>query len=343
MTAGPGAVSFDFHGCRLDFLSDSPRLAADIAEDFAYFRTAAASPPAITINALLRPPAAPAAGAPGPVLKTPRCAILKSAPHTRTVWYPEGALCVYDYRLKSGSVASGDGALLWELSYLLILSRVGEELERAGLHRAHAAAFTYGGAGVLLAGAPGAGKTTLLLEILKDGGAALLADDTPLVGRGGRLCAFPLRFGLAAGSPHLAGLPPGALRSFKRRGYPAKNLVSPAALGLGIAPAAKAGHFFLLKKTKAAAPVIRKLAPYGAAAELFTGLVAGYGVPQIAEYFLRLDIKDIAGKAGLLRSRAAAAASLWSGCGFHVLELSENAPLNAARLKEFLGRRTLKA
>jgi hypothetical protein len=230
-----------------------------------------------------------------------------------------------------------DPELLWEISYLLILSRAGEALERRGLHRLHAAAFSVEGHGVLLAGAPGTGKSTLLLQALRTGGGELLSDDTPLIGRDAIIKAFPLRLALAEGSPHLSGLPAGVLRTFKRRHYRAKSLAGHDALGIGVSSAARAEYFFALKRGTAG-PRITPLPPALAATELAKGLVAGYGVPQIAEYFLRLDPADMLRKAGMLRSRLAAAAALWKNCRFWSFELSEDTAANAGLLMKFVAR-----
>lgn len=333
-------ANFCFYGVRLDFSSAVPGLARDLAEDLAYFSTGQASKPDITIKACAgafpRPPAAAA------LLKTAEYSILKGPAGTRTVWYPEGAVCRYDYRLKSGRITGGDHDLLWELSYLLILSRAGEELEKAGLHRLHAAGFLLNGRGVLMSGPPAAGKSTLLLELLKDQACSLISDDTPLADHQGGLSAFPLRFGLAAGSPHLPALAAGA-RPFRRRHYPPKHLVSPLAAGAVISPPAGAAYYFRLARNGTKVPSIKPLSAFGAAAELFKVLVLGYGVPQMAEYFLRPDIKDIAAKAGMTFSRLAAAFGLWRRCEFYELELSEDTPLNAARLKDFICRRSARA
>ena len=331
------AVRLDLHGCRVEFNSGSERLRRDIAEDFAYFRSGFEGAPEITVRADCRAVTGADLAGRKPLLKTDRLTILGSAAGTRAVWYPGGALSVYDYRAGLGTVICPDPELLWEISYLLLLSRAGEALERRGLHRLHAAAFSVGGRGVLLAGAPGAGKSTLLLQALRAGGGELLSDDTPLVGRDAVLKAFPLRLALAEGSPHLSGLPAGALRIFKRRHYRAKSLAGHGALGIGVCPAARAEYFFALKRG-AARPRIKPLSPVLAAAELAKGLVAGYGVPQIAEYFLRLDPADLLRKAGLLQSRLTCAAALWKNCRFWSLELSGDTAANARLLMEFVAR-----
>lgn len=321
--------SFDFCGCALNFASGDRALADWLAEDFSAF-AAAGAPDPITITAVtgeVRRDRLPPA-----VFRTKRWEVLPSGPGRRLVWYPQGALCDYDYRARRGTLTSADPELLKELSYLLILSRAGEQLDLRGLHRLHAGALGYGGKALLFCGAQGAGKTTLLLELLKDKSFTLLSDDTPLVGAGARVHPFPARIGLAENSPHLASRP--SLRRLCRRHYAPKRLLDPASAGFAVSGALPAALVFRLRRGAAA-----RLRPAGsgqAAAELLKSLAAGAGVPQLAEYFLRADPADLLRKSGILASRLNAARSLLGAAEFYNFETGPAPAENAAALKAFL-------
>lgn len=320
-------LHFDFRGCQVEFTTESDPLAAAVAADFAAF-AAPPRPPLVRLEARAE---APPPSLPPARLETRRWSVLRSAPGRRLVLYPGGALCDYDYAARAGTIFSADPALLRELAYLLIQSRAGEELDRRGLHRLHAGALGWRGRALLFCGARGAGKTTLLLELLKDAGFSLLSDDTPLADTAGTVHPFPARLGLGLDSPHLGDY--GGLRELRRRHYPPKRLLDPVAAGLRLSGPLPAGELFLLRR--AAAPRVRRAAPGACAAELALSLAAGWGVPQLAEYFLRLSAADIAAKAGILFSRLrACAALLRAPCS--IFELSPDRAANAAALRAHL-------
>lgn len=324
------SVVLDFHGCVLEFRSGDQALADWVAADFSAFPAAPGAEPVISITAdvLGARPGCP----PGALLRTGKWHILPSPPGRRAVWYPEGALCEYDYRSRRGLVSGADRDLLKELSYLLILSRAGEALDRAGLHRLHAGALGWSGKALLFCGAQGAGKTTLLLELLKDGAFTLLSDDTPLISRDGSVLPFPSRIGLGEGSPHLGSFP--GLRSFKRRHYPPKRLLDIALSGLPVSPPLAPAFIFML--SRGSRPGFLSPIPGEGAWELARSLVAGCGVPQMAEYFLRLSPSDIQRKAKILLSRAKASGALLRKTSFMRFEAGPDPAANAAALRSFL-------
>lgn len=319
---------FNIHGCALEFSTPDPALADDIAFDLSAFACGPLEPQ-VKIAALPegRKPPFPPQGAGSKGWK-----ILRLRGNTREVWYTAGAHCEYDFSARSGVLKSGARVLLRELSYLLILSRAGEELDRRGLHRLHAGALGWRDRALLFCGARGTGKTTLLLELLKDTAFSLLSDDTPLLDADGTAHPFPVRIGLGLDSPHLPDF--GGLRDFARRGYPPKRLLDPAAAGYKVSQPLPAGELFLLRR--GARPRIGPAFPGAGALELAVSLAAGYGTPQLAEYFLRPSPRDMARKAGILLSRLRACAALLRRCRCNVFELGPDRAANAAELRKFL-------
>ena len=321
---------FNFHGCVLEFRSGDRSLADWLAADFSAFPAPPGARPEISITAVVLKE--PPRDLPRALLRAGKWHILPAPPGRRLVWYPEGALCEYDYRARRGLVSSADRDLLKELSYLLILSRAGEALDRRGLHRLHAGALGSGGRALLFCGAQGAGKTTLLMELLKDGRYSLLSDDTPLISRDGTVHDFPARIGLGEDSPHLGNFPP--LRSFKRRHYPPKRLLDIGMSRLQVSP--PLAPSFIFRLSRAGSPAFRRPARGEAGWELARSLVAGCGVPQMAEYFLQLSPSDIARKGLILASRVKTARALMKKTAFVVFETGPDHAVNAAALKAFL-------
>lgn len=322
-------AAFDLAGCRVRFDSSAPGLTDWIASDLSCFPSHT-DEGEIRVAAAL---AAPERGSLPPVLlRTGHWGILAAPPGRRTVWYPEGAVCRVDYAAGTAFVESADPELLKELSYLLILSRAGEALDRRGLHRIHAGALEHRGQALLFCGRQGAGKSTLLLELLKDPSFALISDDTPLVSRKGLVYPFPARVGLLDSSPHLPRFP--EARRLVRRRYGLKHLVHPRATGRVAEAPVPPGAIFLL--SKGPAPGIRRASPASGAAELAVSLAAGWGVPQLAEYFVRPSLGDIAAKAGILASRLRAAAALLHSVPVWYFETGPVPAANAAFLSGFL-------
>ena len=326
----PHSRLFDFHGCVLEFSSGDCGLLDWIADDFSAFPSAPGASPDILITASTL--STSRQNLPRTLLRTDKWHILSAPEGRRAVWYPEGALCEYDYRTRRGLISSADRDLLKELSYLLILSRVGEALDQRGLHRLHAGALGFGGRALLFCGAQGAGKTTLLMELLKDSCFNLLSDDTPLISRDGTVHHFPSRIGLGEDSPHLLTFP--QLRSFKRRHYAPKRLLDMGRSGLIVSPPLPPA--FIFKLSRGERPAFRRPAAGEAAWELARSLVAGCGVPQMAEYFLRLSPSDLANKAAILASRVKAARALMAKTSFRIFEAGPDQASNAAVLRAFL-------
>ncbi|MBI5744607.1 MAG: hypothetical protein HY952_08670 [Elusimicrobia bacterium] len=320
---------FDFHGCRVVFRSPEPSLADWLAADFSAF-SAPETSGGIEISAVRAAPNP--ASLPPALVRTGRWRLLAAPPGQRLVWYPQGAVSRYDYTAESGRIESGDPELLKELSYLLILSRVGEKLDGRGLHRIHAGALAHGDKGLLFCGRQGAGKTTLLLELLQDPAFALLSDDTPLVSAGGDVYPFQVRVGIGEDSPHLGRFP--AARRFTRRHYEPKRLLSPADAGRVAQAPVPPSAVFLLRR--GAAPRLSRARTSAAASELLRSLAAGLGVPQMAEYFLRLSPADAAQKAGIAASRLRACAALFRKTSFWMFETGPDPAANAAVLRDFL-------
>ncbi|MCM2268329.1 MAG: hypothetical protein NDI60_11220 [Elusimicrobiales bacterium] len=331
MTGVLHTAGFDLGGCAASFSSGEKELTAWLAEDFGAFpslRTGARARVSVTALQVPQENLRPAA----PLLRTRRWSILPSPGGTRLVWYPEGALCEYDYKKGFGSVRAVSRDLLRELSYLLLLSRAGETLDLAGRHRLHAGALALGGKALLFCGAQGAGKTTLLLELLKDPAFSLLSDDTPLVSSDGSIHPFPARIGLGADSPHNSRF--GQARLFLRRHHPPKRLI-PAALA-GTLCLEPARPWLLLRLVKGTAPALRRGSASAALMELLVSLAAGYGVPQMAEFQLRFAPSDAAKKAKILAARSGAALALLRRSAFYVFETGPDPAANAAALKAFL-------
>lgn len=105
-------------------------------------------------------------------------------------------LSIFDYKSEVASLYSLDMEKLHEISYLLVLSRVGKRLDLKSLHKLHAFAISYNNLVFVCMMPMKGGKSTLLLELLKNDKVKMISDDIPLVDIRGRVFAFPLKIGV---------------------------------------------------------------------------------------------------------------------------------------------------
>jgi hypothetical protein len=186
----------------------------------------------------------------------------------------------------------------------------------------------------------GGGKTTLAMAALEVPGVRLLGDDMALVDLRGQVLPFPLRLGFTSPPP---GVDPARLRRMRRRKYGDKWLLDLEALGprLAYGPA-KAGSLVVGQRQLAGPPKLERAPRRAALPHLTKEMVVGLGLPQLVEYFLRLEPRDLPHKARLLASRAAAALALTARSSAYRLHLGRDPADNAALLRQLLrpGERT---
>jgi hypothetical protein len=166
-------------------------------------------------------------------------------------WAPELATLITadpGRRIIRARCASQDAARYWALS--LTRQAMTSQLLAAGMIYAHAAAFTAGGRGALVAGHRGRGKTTTLLASLhKLGGDYVAGDRLLLHADGQQVRGYPLPHPVRAGIgtlsalPHLAALVPVPWRGIPaadRWTFPDKVVIEPPGFARILATGGKA-------------------------------------------------------------------------------------------------------
>jgi len=220
----------------------------------------------------------------------------------RRIDYSDGAVSLYDFSTRRGELFCANAERLHELAYLCILSRAGEELDRRGMHRVHALGFEFRGSGGLLLLPSGGGKSVLALELLAASPElGVLSDDTPLLVAGGRLRAFPLRWGFLP-SADLSSVPDHLIRPFVRKRYGPKRVVDVGYFRSRIKDDVPL-KWLLAGSRVEGEPRMEPLSFAGAMSALAINLVVGHGVAQMAEYRLRSGPADVAGLAAHALSR----------------------------------------
>jgi len=321
---------FDFHGVRVAVHSGDGEPGGSLARDFSYFhRPQLSGAPHITIRCRAEEP--PWADLPPAraVMIQPTCAVY-DARGFRWVDYQSRALSRMDYRRESAEIWCRDDGLMHEIAYLLLLSRVGELHDRRGIHRIHALGLAVNGRGVICVLPSGGGKTTLGLLAMQRPGVRLLSDDTPLVDRRGDLLPFPTRIGLCSEPP--SDIPRAFVRRFRRREHGAKWLVDIEAFGDRLATPCAPAAVVIGERSLGGAARLEAIPRRQAMGSLMRHAVAGLGLPQLVEYFLRMDVLDPFRKAPLVASRTAACAALLRRSQAYRLTLGRDADESAALL-----------
>jgi len=331
---------FDFHGILVKVLINDKESAKFIETDFSYFYIdpgEATRTPDITLSVFLSPP---------PYEKIPEGTL--AAYHTKdAAVYKHGemtyydyageALVVYDDRHDSAKIYSLDRNFLYEKTYLMVMSRVGMELDRKKLHRIHAMGVVFEGRTILCLLPMGGGKTTLTLSLLEKKAFSLLSEEVPLVSSGGRLYPMPVRMGVTAGTP--LSIPEKFLKPFQRSHYKPKTLIDINYFKDQIAPVAKPGFVFVGKRIHSAKPKIIKISRLKAFGPVFRLCVMGVGLPQLLEYVLRFDLLSMVGRISIFSSRLSASLALLRQSETYELHLSYDRSANAALVNDFVSKK----
>lgn len=332
---------FDFHGITLKVVSDDKESASFIASDFSYFNLDPSNKkiePQITISVYLSNP--PLERIPEGTLaayQTKDAVVYKSG-DIRYFDYFGKALVIYDYHYESGEIHSLKREDLYEKCYLLIMSRLGELLDRKNLHRIHAMGLVFDGKAVLCLLPMGGGKTTLALSLLENREFSLLSEEVPLVSKTGILYPFPIRMGVNEDTP--LSIPEEYLKPFKRTHYNPKTLIDIRYFKNQISSVAEPGFIFIGKRLHSAHPKIIRTSFFRTFLSLFRLCVIGVGLPQMLEYILRFDLLDMARQFPILLSRLRSSLILIHKSKTYELHLSYDLRANAVLLTDFISSET---
>ncbi len=240
-----------------------------------------------------------------------------------------------EYRPEAGiaRVLGAETPHLYEAALSVVLSFVGEWLDRRGLHRVHGLGISADGKGALFLAPSGTGKSTLALGLLKQTALALLSDDTPLINGEGEMLSFPQRIAL---KERPTGFPSKHLRKFRRAKYGEKYVLGAEAFSKRIEDRASV-RYVLVTDRRPGEPSVEAMANWKLAWPLAKWLVLGFETPQMWELFLRPSAPDFRSKARILGSRLKAAAGLLKSAKAYRLVLGEDTTGNVefvARLME---------
>ncbi len=320
----PDSVEFAFYDVGLTISSASHALLDSLARDFHYF-AAPAPQLRVSVEAHLAPPPWEKIPVQFANRITPNAAIYDHG-GIRYNDYQGEALAVYDFAREEGEVWSENPDLLYEITYLLCLSRIGELHDLRRIHRVHALGIEVGGKGGLILLPESGGKSTLCMEMLRRPEVRLLSDDTPLVSRG-KLLPFPTRIGIRGAKS--AGIDPQYLRTMRRRNREPKTLLDVRYFQDRIASETNPNVLIVGKRRNGNDSWIEPISARKALPSLMANLVFGLGLPQVVEFFLRDGASEIWQKSSIVRYRLAAVAGLLRRAKCYQLALGRNTSIAA--------------
>lgn len=188
----------------------------------------------------------------------------------------------YDFKNEIGQITGEEINLLHEITYLLVLSRVGKLHDLKGIHRLHAMFAQKNDKSILAVGPSGAGKSTLLFNLCKNG-ASFGSDDVTLINSEGQILPFPIR---AGSSKKIEGFD--NFFVLNRREFGTKYLFD-FTKNYKVAKVSEKAIFLLLERGSRG---IKKSSLFTMLIFLFKFLVIGIGTPQIFEYFWEAGLND---------------------------------------------------
>jgi len=280
---------FDFYGVRIKVVSDDFDLVNNIRRDFSYFSVLGGQFDILFVIYNKEIPYDKVPPLKASLYKDN--AICYDDKHVRYIDYHGRALSIYDFINNKIEIYSQDKDFLWELTYLAILSMIGEALDKKGIHRIHALGLSINEKAILCVLPMGAGKTTLGLRLLKEEKIKLLSDDMPLITKDGKILPFPIRIGVDRREK--LDIPERYLRVFPRSKYGAKILIDIEYFRNKIAKPSRPAIILIGERIFSNNLRIEKIPKRKVIMPFFINGVFGLGLPQLIEYFLRSNIKDI--------------------------------------------------
>ncbi len=329
----PGLACYDVYGFRFTLGGESAEDAlAMLGEDFAFFRRDAVAP-MLGIVLTRRQPDYSGAPARRASVYTPRNISLTEGA-TTFIDYSGRALAVYDRSASTFRIQSLETDLLYEATYLFLLSRIGEFLDARRMHRIHAMALARGGKAILAILPMGGGKSTLTAELLKSPDFDFLSDDSPFIDAEGRVHAFPLRLGLLPGGE--GEVPPEHTRVIQRMEFGPKLLLNYAWLAPRVKASADPGIVFLGYRSLAAECRIEPGGAMESYHSMLANCVIGLGLFQGLEFVVRSSAVELASKARVGASRLRVARRLFRRSQVYRLILGRDRAENARAVIEFV-------
>lgn len=275
---------FEFYGIKVE-IKGVDEVVNRIKKDFSYFRKSFCSDVNLKINFHSLPPDFSLIPEKSRAIFYHPEFVMYEKNNIQYIDYQGEGLSIYKKREREISIYSLNRDLLQEITYLTMLSLVGEDLERRNIYRVHGLSFIYREKGVLLLLPSGGGKTYLFLDLVESPEVRFLSDDLVLIDKKQRLLPFPLRLGLRERDrDRIRNIPSRFVYWLERRKYGRKILVDMKYFEDRIGAPTKLKFLFLGKRWNSSESKIEKANKFQVFTTLLKDLVIGVGLPQAVEY-----------------------------------------------------------
>jgi hypothetical protein len=341
MNHGPSEAYLDFYGCVVKVVGSDQGCMENVRRDFSNF--ICSQPPAEPRSVTVRlnresPPPTPAKAR--RVFRT-RQAVCYGHERIRYVDYPGRALVRYDFDSEEAVVFSLDDGLLHEIGYLIILSRVGELLDKEGIHRIHGLAVSMGGSATICLLPTGGGKTTLALELVKEADCVLLSDEIAAIDQQLRVLPFPLRIGVRAAESIPPDTPARYLRPYRTISFGSKTLIDLEHFAEKIARKPAALEMVLLgERSTAGPPGFRRASKLMALYQVLRHITLAYQLPRTRAYILRFEKGYMRTLPTIFLSRILTGLKITRSVECYRFTMTEDSRGNATTLATFMRQRT---
>ena len=209
-------------------------------------------------------------------------------------------LVVLDTKNNIAKMYSENISKVHEVSYLLILSRVGKMMDLQGLHKLHAFSISYKDLAIVCMMPMKGGKSTLLMHFLKDSRFKIISDDIPLVNLMGEVIPFPIKIGLSDLPGNLNVFNPEENFYTMDRGHYGKKQL----LCLNGFPGRVESIERKFKKVlliegfryNSKTSILKEADVFSTFKGLFKHGVIGFGLPMVIEYFWEKGLIDLFAK-----------------------------------------------
>jgi len=293
------SVSFHFYGLNLELRSADGNTVESIRRDFAYFEVISIIPE-VSIEVFdEKPPFSSLPELPASIY-TLNYISYQGKEDIFTDYHGRG-LRIFNIRKKRYQIFSESADLRYEISYLTVLSAVGQFLDSRHVHRVHALGISQNEKAILILLPEKGGKTTLALRLLRSGQVKLLSEDSPLITNRGEVLPFPLRLGILPGGE--TDIPTRYLRTVNLMRVGTKILVDLDYFADKIGSICQPGAILLGERTLGYESRVEPAGRLSATREFIKNSVVGLGLHQGMEYLLGRSLWETLGKTGLAFSR----------------------------------------
>jgi hypothetical protein len=326
------AVNLDFYGFTLQLRSDDSQIVKGIQQDFSYFKKENGSPGVVIEVFDKKPPYSTLPNIPASIHGL-NYVVYHHKGKTYTDFHGQG-LRISSTNSSYSEIYAADRDHRHEISYLTILSLVGQYLDSKHIHRVHALGVSRNNKAVLILLPETGGKTTLALKLLRSGQVKLLSEDSPLLNRHSEIIPFPLRLGILPGGEK--DIPEQYLYPVKLMRVGTKIMVNLEYFQDGIGSKCPLHAILIGKRSLGTGSAIIRTSRFNALNELFKNSVVGMGLHQGMEYLLGRNILQTMGRSSIAFSRLNNSLGAISRCKTYKYTIGHDFERNAQVLLEFM-------